>query len=61
MERKRTQRVIPTFEEAAREYDETVKASWRNGKHADQWLSTLKAHAFPTIGSLRVGPACPTT
>jgi integrase len=31
-----------------------VKASWRNGKHADQWLSTLKAHAFPTIGSLRV-------
>lgn len=54
LERKRAQRVIPTFEEAARQYHQTVKASWRNGKHADQWLSTLKAHAFPTIGSLRV-------
>jgi integrase len=54
LERKKAQRAIPTFEEAARRYHETVKASWRNGKHADQWLSTLKAHAFPTIGSLRV-------
>ena len=54
LERKKAQRAIPTFEEAARRYHETVKASWRNGKHADQWLSTLKAHAFPTIGSTRV-------
>lgn len=54
LERRKTQRAIPTFEEAARSYHETVKASWRNGKHADQWLSTLKAHAFPTIGSTRV-------
>lgn len=54
LERKKAQRAIPTFEEAARRYHETVKVSWRNGKHTDQWLSTLKAHAFPTIGSLRV-------
>jgi integrase len=54
LERKKAQRAIPTFEEAARRYHETVKASWRNGKHADQWLSTLKAHAFPALGSLRV-------
>ncbi|HYJ84191.1 MAG TPA: integrase arm-type DNA-binding domain-containing protein, partial [Allosphingosinicella sp.] len=54
LERKKAQRAIPTFEEAARSYHETVKASWCNGKHADQWLSTLKAHAFPTIGSTRV-------
>lgn len=54
LERKKAQRAIPTFEEAARSYHKAVKASWRNGKHADQWLSTLKAHAFPTIGSLRV-------
>jgi integrase len=54
LERKKAQRAIPTFEEAARRYHETVKASWRNDKHADQWLSTLKAHAFPTIGSTRV-------
>ncbi|HEX8239480.1 MAG TPA: integrase arm-type DNA-binding domain-containing protein [Allosphingosinicella sp.] len=54
LERKRAQRTIPTFEEAARSYHETVKASWRNGKHTDQWLSTLVAHAFPTIGGIRV-------
>ena len=54
LERKKAQRAIPTFEEAARSYHETVKASWRNGKHADQWLSTLVAHAFPTIGAIRV-------
>ncbi|HEU0099030.1 MAG TPA: integrase arm-type DNA-binding domain-containing protein [Allosphingosinicella sp.] len=54
LERKKAQRAIPTFEEAARLYHKTVKASWRNGKHADQWLSTLKAHAFPTIGATRV-------
>jgi len=33
LERKKAQRAIPTFEEAARRYHETVKASWRNGKH----------------------------
>jgi len=54
LERKKAQRAIPTFEEAARRYHETVKASWRNGKHTDQWLSTLVAHAFPTIGAIRV-------
>ena len=54
LERKKAQRAIPTFEEAARRYHETVRGSWRNGKHADQWLSTLVTHAFPTIGSMRV-------
>jgi integrase len=54
MERKKAQQSIPTFEEAARRYHEAVKGSWRNGKHADQWLSTLKAHAFPTLGATRV-------
>lgn len=54
LERKKAQRAIPTFEEAARRYHETVKASWRNGKHTDQWLSTLVVHAFPTIGAIRV-------
>jgi integrase len=54
MERKKAQQSIPSFEEAARSYHEAVKGSWRNGKHADQWLSTLKAHVFPTLGTTRV-------
>lgn len=53
-ERKRALRQIPTFMEAADQYHRTVRASWRNGKHADQWLTTLEAYAFPTIGAARV-------
>lgn len=55
LERRKALRLIPTFKEAAERYHAAVKGSWRNGKHADQWLSTLKAHAFPTIGGMRVG------
>lgn len=54
MERKKAQQSVPSFEEAARRYHEAVKGSWRNGKHAEQWLSTLKAHVFPTLGTTRV-------
>lgn len=54
LERKKAMRLIPTFKEAAKRYHEAVKGSWRNGKHADQWLSTLETHAFPLIGATRV-------
>jgi integrase len=54
LERKKATRLIPTFKEAAKQYHETVKGSWRNGKHTDQWLATLEAHAFPQIGTTRV-------
>lgn len=54
LERKRANRLIPTFREAAERYHAVVKGGWRNGKHTDQWLATLEAHAFPTIGAMRV-------
>ena len=45
---------MPTFREAA----ETVHAAnlprWRNGKHTDQWINTLRTYAFPVIGNLRL-------
>lgn len=47
-------RALPTFEEAARSYHETVKGGWRNPKHIAQWLSTLKTYVFPSLGSTRV-------
>jgi len=53
-ERKKALRMIPTFREAAEQYHQTVKASWKNGKHADQWLTTLEKYAFPIIGKARV-------
>lgn len=45
----------PTFQEAAEEYHRQVSKGWRNGKHGEQWLTTLKTYAFPTIGKLPVG------
>src|SRR6185437_10962352 len=35
-----------TFEAAARKVYEEHKASWRNGKHRQQWINTLDQYAF---------------
>lgn len=40
----------PTFEVAARRLHEQAKRAWRNGKHTDQWLNTLEAYVFPSLG-----------
>lgn len=53
-ERRRERRTVPTFEEAARQVHEAQRNSWKNGKHAAQWLNTLAQYAFPTLGGLRV-------
>ncbi|MFQ3664514.1 MAG: integrase arm-type DNA-binding domain-containing protein [Sphingomonadaceae bacterium] len=39
-----------TFADAARTVHASLQKGWRNGKHCDQWLSTLENHAFPLIG-----------
>ncbi|MGL4396287.1 MAG: tyrosine-type recombinase/integrase [Hyphomicrobium sp.] len=45
---------VPSFEAAAREVHEKRCANWSNGKHVDQWINSLKDHAFPVIGSVPV-------
>jgi integrase len=45
---------IPTFKEAALKVIAEHKPSWRNEKHGEQWLSTLKQHVFPAFGDVRV-------
>ena len=47
-------RAVPTFEEAARAVHELHKPTWRNEKHAAQFISTLETYAFPKFGKLRV-------
>jgi integrase len=47
-------RAVPTFAEAARTVHELHKPTWRNEKHAAQFISTLETYAFPTFGNLRV-------
>ena len=46
--------VVPPFAEAAATVHEEHKRGWRNGKHGNQWLATLKNYAYPTIGQLPV-------
>ena len=40
------------FEEFALTHIETMRPKWRNAKHGDQWVSTIRTYAFPTIGAL---------
>jgi integrase len=39
-----------TFQECAVEYHKLHVGGWRNTKHADQWINTLTAYAFPVFG-----------
>ena len=48
---KRQQNNIPNFEEAARKVHENNRPSWRNEKHAAQFITTLETYAFPHIGN----------
>lgn len=43
-----------TFETFARTFIHRRKAQWTNEKHCAQWLATLEAYAFPTIGKVAV-------
>ena len=45
---------IPTFRAAAAIVYASQRKAWGNYKHDAQWLSTLKAYAFPIIGDLTV-------
>ena len=49
-ERNKARAKVPTFEEAARQVYEERKSTWRNGKHAAQWINTLETYVFPDIG-----------
>ena len=49
-ERRREQRVVPTFREAAKKVHEAHAATFRNRKHAAQWLASLEADVFPVFG-----------
>ncbi len=46
--------MCPTFEEAAQAVFTDHKLAWKNDKHIQQWIYTLKEYAFPVIGDMRV-------
>lgn len=41
-----------TFRMAAVDYHSAYYKTWKNGKHRDQWINTLKTYAFPHIGDM---------
>ncbi|MEI4262246.1 tyrosine-type recombinase/integrase [Roseovarius sp. D0-M9] len=54
LQAKREAQAVLTFEEASRKVHEIHKPTWRNAKHAAQFLSTLETYAFPKIGARKV-------
>lgn len=49
-ERRRQRRVVPTFEQAAKQVHHTQAATFKNEKHRKQWLSSL-GYIFSTLGA----------
>lgn len=47
-------RPAATFSECAEQYLAQLKGAHRNEKHAEQWRSTLRQHAYPILGPLDV-------
>lgn len=52
--RRRANQSMPTFQEAAEMVHKEHSPSWKNAKHAQQWLSSMEAYAFPHLGNLPV-------
>lgn len=55
LQAKREAEAVLTFEEAARKVHTMHKPTWRNSKHAAQFITTLETYTFPRIGKLKVG------
>ncbi len=49
-ERRKARSNAPTFKEAAIQVHVEHSKTWKNEKHAAQWISTLKQYAFPLFG-----------
>lgn len=52
---KAQQKSVPTFEAAAREVHRIHSPTWKNEKHAGQFITTLETYTFPHMGSMAVG------
>lgn len=50
-EKRRAKVQVPTFRQAATRVHTEHLPTWRNEKHAAQWINTLKNYAFPVFGN----------
>lgn len=51
---KAQEREIPLFKDYAVQCIDAKRPTWRNLKHGDQWLNSLKDFAYPIIGNKKV-------
>jgi integrase len=51
---KKEAEAVLTFAEAAEQVLELHRPTWRNAKHAQQWINTLSEYAFPRFGKTLV-------
>lgn len=54
LQAKREAQAVLTFEEAARKVHALHKPTWKNEKHAAQFLATLETYTFPKLGRVKV-------
>ncbi|MCK0139275.1 site-specific integrase [Aliiroseovarius sp. F47248L] len=47
-------REVPTFQELSQQVHIERLPTWKNAKHGQQWLNTLRDYAFPKIGRMPV-------
>ncbi|MGI3187123.1 tyrosine-type recombinase/integrase [Nioella aestuarii] len=45
---------MPTFEEVAHQVHIERLPTWKNAKHGQQWINTLRDYAFPKIGRMPI-------
>jgi len=50
-DRRRGETRIPSFRDAAEKVHTQHSKAWKNPKHRDQWINTLKTYAFPLLGT----------
>lgn len=54
LQAKREAQAVLTFAEASHKVHEMHEPTWRNKKHAAQFINTLETYAFPKMGSTKV-------
>ena len=54
LQAKREAAAVLTFEDAARKVHKIHEPTWRNKKHAAQFIATLETYTFPRMGKLKV-------
>ena len=54
IEDKKQDKLIPNFKAAARSVYDTNLPTWRNAKHASQFITTLETYAFPVISNMTI-------